>query len=318
MKLKNCIYRFLNNKGQVIYIGKAKDLKARMANHNHLSDECYEETVKIEYCEFGTEDDIDLAERYLIPKYKPKYNTEFKQRELGMVIYSLENLNWKIYTDKNEASINVCEYVVDNNEIKRLSEEITELKISIDVMSEMLLEFSEDVQMKENLSKKINKVSKELKGKQLEKAKKVLGEKINKYSKQDIETFIKYDIYDFQKIGQYHYDKIVKDRVEKCCKEIEQKGYYSLSELSLDIAHEINYGFGNTDKWVSWYLGCSNDEDVKKMRITLVNTVEKILEQKYGSFERLIKETNNNGLAGWFFVEKKYTIPTAEVVKKII
>lgn len=318
MKIENCVYRFLNNEGQVIYIGKAKNLKARMANHNHLPGECYEEMVKIEYCEFDTEDDIDLAERYLIPKYKPKYNTEFKQRDLGIVIYPLENLNWKIYTDKNETSINADEYAIDNDGMKVLNEEIAKLKISISVVSEMLLEFNEDDQTKENLSKKLRKANKELEEKQMEKAKKVLGNRINKYSKEDIETFIKYDIYDFQKIGQYHYDKIVKDHVEKYCGEIEQKGYYSLSKLSLDIVTEINYGFGSTEKWVSWYLGGAQFEKVKEMHMTLVNTVEKVLEQKYGSFERLIKEVTDNGVVGWFFSEKRYTIPTAEVIKKVV
>ena len=41
------IYRFLNNKEEIIYIGKAKKLKERMNNHTHLPKECYDETIEI-------------------------------------------------------------------------------------------------------------------------------------------------------------------------------------------------------------------------------------------------------------------------------
>ena len=94
MKLTNCVYRFLNKDGQVIYIGKAKYLKQRLSGHNHLPEDCYDEICKIEFCLFDTEDEMDFAERYFIPKIKPKYNTVFKEKIITFEIPKLDSINW--------------------------------------------------------------------------------------------------------------------------------------------------------------------------------------------------------------------------------
>jgi excinuclease UvrABC nuclease subunit len=62
--MKNCVYRFVNENNEIIYIGKAKDLRNRINTHNHLPKECYEERTRIEYTSFETETDMDFAERY--------------------------------------------------------------------------------------------------------------------------------------------------------------------------------------------------------------------------------------------------------------
>lgn len=93
-ELLNCIYRFINYSNEIIYIGKAKDLKKRLKNHKHLSDECYSEIWKIEYCEFNSEYDMDFAERYFIPKVSPKYNTVLSNRSLGVCINELDEKIW--------------------------------------------------------------------------------------------------------------------------------------------------------------------------------------------------------------------------------
>ena len=41
--LKNCVYRFLDKNNNIIYVGKAKNLKSRLNSHNHLSEKCYDE-----------------------------------------------------------------------------------------------------------------------------------------------------------------------------------------------------------------------------------------------------------------------------------
>lgn len=104
MRLTNCIYRFLNNDGEVIYIGKAKHLKQRLDRHNHLPKACYKETSKIEYFSFETKDEMELAERYLVPKEKPKYNVELKEKEFEFSIHTFDNLKWELY-DKNKLSL---------------------------------------------------------------------------------------------------------------------------------------------------------------------------------------------------------------------
>lgn len=94
---KNCIYRFLNENSEIIYVGKATDLKKRMKNHKHLPKECYEETSRIEFTNFKTKSDLDLAERYFISKFKPKYNTLLKDKELTMSIKEFDFAEFIMY-----------------------------------------------------------------------------------------------------------------------------------------------------------------------------------------------------------------------------
>lgn len=99
--LFNCIYRFKNKKGEIIYIGKAEYLPSRMSTHTHLPKECYEQTDKIEYTCFPSKDIMDWAERYYIPKVKPEYNDRMKKRNFnGFSISELDNRKWKVYNKK--------------------------------------------------------------------------------------------------------------------------------------------------------------------------------------------------------------------------
>ena len=103
--MQNCIYRFLNKDNEIIYIGKAKDLKNRLNSHNHLPKECYDERIKIEYVSFDTMDEADIVERYLISKVKPKYNTDFKSKEIAMTIDVFESFQWIDFNTKNNIII---------------------------------------------------------------------------------------------------------------------------------------------------------------------------------------------------------------------
>lgn len=103
---KNCIYRFLNCDDEIIYIGKATDLDNRFkgSNHNHLPTQCYIETHKIEFTSFDTEYEMDLAERYYIPKYKPKYNTQLNKKNIKIKLSEFENKTWTEYIFPNSES----------------------------------------------------------------------------------------------------------------------------------------------------------------------------------------------------------------------
>jgi len=72
------VYRFWNDKGQVIYVGKATHLYDRLYNHHHLPKECYKSIRYIDFSQLETESDALLYEYYYICKLLPKYNTKDK------------------------------------------------------------------------------------------------------------------------------------------------------------------------------------------------------------------------------------------------
>ena len=100
---KNCVYRFLNCNNEIIYVGKATDLDARFksSNHNHLPTQCYIETIRIEFTSFNTEYEMDLAERYFIPRYKPKYNTQLGKKDMEIELSEFEGKKWNEYIFPN-------------------------------------------------------------------------------------------------------------------------------------------------------------------------------------------------------------------------
>lgn len=98
----NCVYRFLNEAGEIIYVGKAKHLKHRLSAHTHLAEECYEERQRIEYVCFETEDDMEFAERYYISKYKPKFNVSLAEKEITINSLELNNKIWMVLEEEEE------------------------------------------------------------------------------------------------------------------------------------------------------------------------------------------------------------------------
>lgn len=322
MSYKNCIYRFFNQKDEIIYIGKAKNLKTRLSNHTHLPRECYEEMVKIEYCCLTSEDELDLAERYLIPKYKPKYNTEFKQRDVSLTLHSFENLVWQVYSDQREDSLSIDKYLAENFDgCSELTNAINELKISVKTLQQMTRECLDDPELAKRLSKKLEKEETLLKQKQTEKAKRLLGSDYNRYSKDELALFIQYDIYNEKILAQTIYDEIVVKLIKTCVQEIQETGYYSLTQLCFNLAVEMNYGLGGTEKWVYWYLsngevGCCSEGPIKQLHQKMVSTIEKVLEERFGQFERDLQEIGENPL-GYFFGSHRFAIPSAHVVKRL-
>lgn len=97
MKKYYCLYRFLNESNEIIYIGKtcSTNPQWRFNSHNshgHLPKECYAETKLIEMTELKTEADVMVYEPYLINTYKPKYNTDFKTED--NLTITLPDLEW--------------------------------------------------------------------------------------------------------------------------------------------------------------------------------------------------------------------------------
>ena len=83
-------YRFLDNQGRTIYIGKSKNIHRRLfsqhfkknGGHGHLPIECYNSTCKIEIVKCKDHAQTVALEQYLIDKYLPKYNDSDKRKDL--------------------------------------------------------------------------------------------------------------------------------------------------------------------------------------------------------------------------------------------
>ena len=77
-------YQFYDADGVIIYVGKAKNLKARVSSYFHTEVDRFKTKVlvsKIEgitYTVVNSEEDALLLENSLIKKYNPKYNVLLK------------------------------------------------------------------------------------------------------------------------------------------------------------------------------------------------------------------------------------------------
>ena len=93
------VYRFIDEKGNIIYVGKTVNINNRMQQHfsdkGHLPKECYREVAKIECIKWATKSDAQIMEVYYINKYKPKYNKQDKR--LDQLTLVLEEKEWKTY-----------------------------------------------------------------------------------------------------------------------------------------------------------------------------------------------------------------------------
>lgn len=79
------IYKYLNEQQEIIYIGKAKDLRKRVSSyfvnsqqHSNRIKRMVHFICKIEFVIVDTEQDAFLLENSLIKKYQPRYNVMLK------------------------------------------------------------------------------------------------------------------------------------------------------------------------------------------------------------------------------------------------
>lgn len=102
------LYKFLDNKNQVIYVGKTENIKNRMMTHftssGHLPKECYQSVANILYTEFNSGVDMDIYEIYYINKYKSKYNTESKY-ESNSTNFTFSDVKWETYSNVVDGKI---------------------------------------------------------------------------------------------------------------------------------------------------------------------------------------------------------------------
>jgi excinuclease ABC subunit C len=78
------IYKYFDADGELIYIGKAKNIRKRVSsyftksNHSFKTHELVKRIQKIEFTIVRSEHDALLLENALIKEFKPKYNIELK------------------------------------------------------------------------------------------------------------------------------------------------------------------------------------------------------------------------------------------------
>ena len=126
--MNNCVYKFINRDGELIYIGKAKNLKNRLSNHNHLTDDCYKELAYIMYASFDTEHEMDFAERYYIQKLTPKYNTILSDKPISFDCDELDEKIFDIYE--------LNQYVIEKSfeQMKQLEKEKLNINFDFNIL----------------------------------------------------------------------------------------------------------------------------------------------------------------------------------------
>lgn len=128
------VYRFLNDKDEIIYIGRSKNLDKRLYNHNHLPEECYKEIKRIEYAICKNDDESSICERYFINIFSPKYNTQYNNN--SKFNFEIPNLEWNKYYNIKDYNIldriNIISIIKDNVEYK------DELEILITLLDKSL------------------------------------------------------------------------------------------------------------------------------------------------------------------------------------
>lgn len=117
MSYKNCVYRFLNQSNEILYIGKASGLRNRLKLHDHLPQSCYNETDRIEFLSFKTKDDMELAEKYFIAKCQPRYNTREKATCYTLSIPVLDEAHWTHYIPDSKDKVLVSKVGTSSEDV---------------------------------------------------------------------------------------------------------------------------------------------------------------------------------------------------------
>ena len=94
------VYRMLNHKGDILYVGKAKNLPNRLKNYvaekNHIirTARMLSQTFKLEITTTANESEALLLEANLIKKYKPKFNILLKDDKSFPFIFISNKDGW--------------------------------------------------------------------------------------------------------------------------------------------------------------------------------------------------------------------------------
>lgn len=166
--MENCIYRFLDEYENIIYIGKAKNLYKRLESHKHLPEECYLERAYIDYACFENEYEMDFAERYYIQKLRPKYNSQLANKPISFTSKELDNMKFTRY-ETTPYIVEKSKEQMEEFKNENLKSETIYFKLDIDIFDFMATHYL--LSLKEYKSIKDNKLDMEREIKNYEKYK---------------------------------------------------------------------------------------------------------------------------------------------------
>lgn len=99
---KSYLYKFLNKDGEVIYVGKAKNLFHRMTGHFGVGKESWKQEVdKIFYSSYKCPATCAVMEIYFINKYGAKYNKDCSFGSINMCLTEYEE-KWIEFNKETE------------------------------------------------------------------------------------------------------------------------------------------------------------------------------------------------------------------------
>lgn len=97
------LYRFLDERNKILYVGKTNNMRKRMSGHKsksvHIGEhdghrEMYERIHKVEFCILENEYQMDIYEIHFISLFQPKFNTTFKYKGAEYMDIRIE---WNTY-----------------------------------------------------------------------------------------------------------------------------------------------------------------------------------------------------------------------------
>lgn len=313
--MKNCIYRFLDENSNVIYIGKAKNLKSRLRGHNHLSKECYDEAKKVEYISFKNENDMDFAERYFIHKENPKYNTSLSDKPISINIVSLDMLSWLSYNNHyKNITENINIKIITDKEI----EELTTLRIKENTLRDIVRSSNTSDDLRTAISFNLTEAIRDTKKMELNFTNKLIS---NGITKELAEIYVYHNIYDKEDIINKKLKEIEDECLNQCLIEINENGYYKHNTyLKIEEKFVANYT-GIDYYWLSfleghWEISSTGskrfilDNNIKnKLVLGIIKNIETKISQIYGKIKKdlIILKGNDhplNGVYGFKFMER--------------
>lgn len=318
------MYRFLNQEGEIIYVGKAKNLKNRLNNHKHLPKHCYEERATIEYVAFETEDDMDFAERYYIPKYKPKYNYIYAERDLRVSVRELDKQKWELY----ESTDFFRKY---NETIESLNEKIERLKIKLEILNEeegWLLKSEDGVldasiyfkdkakrEMINQVRLRKEEVVSELFQKKEQRFELMTGKTKEDFNEYDFQVMIESETYSQEETFDLLYIKAKGVLYEEVKDSVLAHQEYSLSKLFEKTAGFFTYSLvDETTHWLKWRGGDAlmTDSVRSELAYQVIREVESQLEAQFGAFKEVLRRVDEQLGEN---TSDDFIVPQAEVFK---
>ena len=89
-----CVYRYVAQNGDVLYVGKTKKLDDRITAHRY--EPWYSNELIIEYIDSLSQSDADILETYYISTLRPKHN--IAKRWEPSTLSDLARHDWKLYS----------------------------------------------------------------------------------------------------------------------------------------------------------------------------------------------------------------------------